>query len=146
MALIKGVAENLVHPVSTGGGDPGVNLGIPTCVEGNSSVLGGNGPHLDLLLGCEALGKVAGVADTGHEVILDVDTLAGLLGRDDDDTAGSGGCSVDSGRGGVLQDDDAFDVVHRGDRATRDTVNYPEDTVPVTGALSTDEDAGAAGR
>ncbi len=146
MTLIEGVAENLVHPVGTGGGDPGVHGRVPAGVQGDAGILGGDGSHLDFLLGRERLGKIAGVADTGDKVVLHVDTLLGLLGGDDDDTAGSGSRTVDSGGGGILQDDDALDVVHGSDRGTRDAVDDPQHGVTFLGTLTTDQDGRTTGR
>ena len=146
MTLIEGVAENLVHPVGAGRRDPGVHGRIPAGVQGDTCILGGNGPHPDFLLGREALRQVAGVADTGDEVVLHVDTLLGLLSGNDDDTAGTGSCTVDSGGGGILQDDDALDVVHGSDRGTRDAVDDPQHGVTFLGTLATDQDLRGIGR
>ena len=75
-----------------------------------------------------------------------MDTLAGLLGGHEDDTAGTGSGTVDSGGGRVLQDDDALDVIHRCDGSAGDAVHHPQHGVTIAGALATDEDTGRAVR
>ena len=69
-----------------------------------------------------------------------MDAVAGLLGGHEDDTAGAGGGTVDSGGGRVLQDDDALDVVHGSDGSAGNAVDHPQHGVTLAGTLATDDD------
>ena len=142
MTLIESGAENLVHPVGTGGTYPRVLGSIPTGRQGLAGIGVGEFAHLDFLLGIQRSGQVGSGADTGYQVVLDVDTLVGLLGGHEDNTTGTGSCTIDSGRGSILEDDDALDVVHGGDGSAGNAVYYPQHrlTAGVAGTLSTDDD------
>ena len=144
VALVGSRAENLVHPVGALNAHPRVDGGVPTGRQGDAGILVGDGLHPDLFLGRQRLRKVGSAADTGHEIVFHVNALVGLLGGHEDDAAGTGGGTVNSGGGRVLQDDDALDFVHRVDGRTRDTVHDPQHGVAVTGTLAADEEAGAA--
>ena len=146
MTLIEGVAENLVHPLGPGFADPRVLAHIPADRNRQTGIGIGKLAHLDFLLGIQRGREIGGGTDTGDQVIFDMDTLAGLLGGHEDDTAGTGSGTVDSGGGRVLQDDDALDVVHGDDRGARDAIDNPQDGVAVAGTLATDDHALAAGR
>ena len=146
VALVGSDAEALVHEVGALHAHPRVDGRIPTGRQADAGVLVGDGLHPDFFLRREGLGKVVGAADPGDRVILHMDTLVGLLGGDEDNTAGTGSGTVDSGGGRVLQDDDALDVVHGNDGGARDAVHDPQHGVTVAGALATDDHALSAGR
>ena len=103
----EGRAENQAAPVSGGrtqaggegitvGGSHGINLGHERAVF--------IGRHRIQAVGIVAYAEVADIGDLG------ILGNGALLGGDDDNTIGSAG-SVDGGRGGVLQDGEALDVV-----------------------------------
>ena len=102
--------------------------------------------HPDLFLGRQGIGEIVGAADTGDHVILHMDALVGLLGGDEDNTAGTGSSTVDGGGGRVLQDDDALDVVHGIDGSAGNAIDDPQHGVTVPGTLTADEEAGAIRR
>ena len=140
VTLIESGAEDLIHPVGTGGGDPGVHAGVPAHGHGEAGVGIGGLAHLDLFLGVKGTGQVGSGTETGHNVILYMDALVALLGGHEDNTAGTGSSTVDSGGGGVLQDDDALDIVHGSDGGAGNTVNNPQHGVTIAGTLATDDD------
>ena len=144
MTLVESRAENLVHPVGTVGSHPGVLGSIPTHGKGEAGIGIGELAHLNFLLGIQGPDNVGSGADTGYQVVLDVDTLVGLLGGHEDNTAGTGGSTVDSCGSSILQDDDAFDVIHGSDGSTGNAVYHPQHrlTVGVTGTLTTDDNVG----
>ena len=142
MTLIESRAEDLIHPVGAGGSHPGVHVGIPAGRQGKAGVGIGDLAHLNLLLSVQRLGKIGSHIGTSHEIVLYMDALGALLGGYQDNAAGTGSGTVDSGRGSVLQNDDALDIVHGGDGSAGNAVYYPQHGVSVTGALATDNDLG----
>ena len=146
VALVGSHAEALVHEVGALYAHPRVDGRIPAGRQADAGVLVGDGLHPDFFLRRKGLGQIVGAAHTGDHIILHVDALVGLLRGDEDNTAGTGSGTVDSGGGRVLQDDDALDVVHGDDRGARDAVDNPQDGVAVAGTLATDDHALAAGR
>ena len=132
VAVVKGGAEDLLHPVGPGGLDPGVLVRIPRVGYRLTGIGVAELSHPELLLGIERARQVGCLTDAVGAVVSQGRlALLRFLCRDEDDTTGSGLRSVDGCGGGILQYHDGFDVTDRGDGCTGDAVHHPEDVVPI---------------
>ena len=146
VALVHGCAEYFVHPVGACGGHPGVLGRVPAVGQGEAGVGIGGGAHLDFFFGSEPVGQVVGLAHPEGAAVAECGVaFLGLLGGDQDHAAGSRLGAVDGCRGGILEHDDALDVVERGNGCPRHAVDYPKHVVAVARALAAYHDAGRSG-
>ena len=147
MTLIESRAEDGIHPVRAGGCNPRVAFCIPAGRQRHAGIGIGLLTHPQLLLGVQRLNQVGCLADAEHAVIRHGgSTFLGLLGRHQDNAAGTGLGTIDGGRGGVLQDYDALNIVHGGNRCAGHAVYHPQHIVAVLRTLAADDDVGRGRR
>ena len=138
--LIKAGPEHLLEPVCTGDGAPRVVFFIVPGIDGHAGVGMGrpeNGQHVRSL---QALGQIGEGPCSRDHIVGGIDTLACFLGRDQNDTAGTGSGSVNGGRSSVFQHHDALHLGHGGDRSAGDAIHHPQHGIAALGPLAADDD------
>ena len=118
VALGRAARKHEVEPV-------GVDLAVPVLVDGGLGEGAGAFHEVDILPGVQDLGMDAEFLDGVTSVVEDLSvTLLARLGGDDDDAV-TGLGAVNGGRGGVLEDFDALDIlrVHRAQAGDLQTVD-----------------------
>lgn len=105
--------ENLVEPVGAGHVAPRIDARVGGTRQLAAGIaLHGLGPNRVVLLGRQHRRQVGNLLKAERYVGADADLAAlGLLGGNQDDTARSYRCTVDSGRSGILEYGDRLDIL-----------------------------------